>query len=170
MMTDNARAKCPLQVMTGKAFFQMGIHPGVNVAGFAGGAEGGDDDGDGHDPIPVLGSKFESSKYSIYSSGSNLPSALNAGAIYHFRMDTIYIFSLFDEQAATIIGPSPFDYRHAVMVQICIMISRYIETRIEFRLLIYQKNRKACYGQVIEHSHWPEYSIFPSFMCFASHG
>ena len=42
-------------------------------------------------PISALGGEFESSKYSIYSSGSNSPSALNSGAIYHFRMDTNYI-------------------------------------------------------------------------------
>jgi hypothetical protein len=32
----------------------------------------------------VLGSGFESSKYSIYVSGSNPSPALNSGASYHF--------------------------------------------------------------------------------------
>jgi hypothetical protein len=35
-----------------------------------------------------LGGGFESSKYSIYVSGSNPPPALNSGTIYHFWMDT----------------------------------------------------------------------------------
>jgi hypothetical protein len=38
-----------------------------------------------------LGGEFESSKYGIYSSGSNSPSALNSGKIHHFRMDTISV-------------------------------------------------------------------------------
>jgi hypothetical protein len=42
------------------------------------------------DPISALGGEFESSKYSIYSSGSNPPSAMNAGAIHHFRMSNSY--------------------------------------------------------------------------------
>jgi hypothetical protein len=31
-----------------------------------------------------LGAGFESSKYSVYVSGSNPPPALNSGTIYHF--------------------------------------------------------------------------------------
>jgi hypothetical protein len=43
-------------------------------------------------PISALGIKFEPSKYLIYSSGSTLLPALNAGEIHHFRMDTNSIF------------------------------------------------------------------------------
>jgi hypothetical protein len=39
-------------------------------------------------PISALDGGFESSKYSIYVSGSNPPPALSSGAIYHFWMGT----------------------------------------------------------------------------------
>jgi hypothetical protein len=39
-------------------------------------------------PISALGGGLQSSKYSIYVSGSNPPPALNSGISYHFWMDT----------------------------------------------------------------------------------
>jgi hypothetical protein len=45
-------------------------------------------------PISVLGGGFESSKYSIYSSGSNPPPAFNSSTIFHFRMGIIAVASL----------------------------------------------------------------------------
>jgi hypothetical protein len=39
-------------------------------------------------PISALVGGSESSKYFIYVSGSNPPSALNSGASYHFWMGT----------------------------------------------------------------------------------